>query len=653
MNIKRTPLRILTALIACLLLAPVFSAGALALSRSDPFLYADLSRADFQFDYTPIANAEYTLYVFSRDSESVHAQAELMENGETLLQGEGSGAIFSTWLASGATYTFRVHGSGNAVIEVARQALSRCFGDALAVEDPSSNGKMIARSFDAHWYSFEASDDGPLALTCVPDDKNLYLSALIFDENGTLISTFRTLPGGSCLYFLETQAGSRYYLRVFSPNGNEGYYYLNLRRPQQGSQAVSFRSDMYELTAGGFLDLSAEIDGETALWTCSRPDLALVSQDGMLHILQPGLFEISAFGFENTASCIVEAGYVALEELSFDQDRLTLAAGDSTKLKLRFTPENASEHRVEYRVENPGVAEISGHGMLTGIAEGETTLHAFCGDCSASLRVTVTPAVPKYRALLIGEQNYPPSVNSIRTGSENSVNAIAAMLGTMENGGIAVQTACDLSKAELIAKIRTCFEKTSEQDVSLLYITCHGSYSGGMSFLELSDGSALSARDLERELRRIRGTVVVMVDCCGSGGIIGKASADSEFTKGVSDAFALPALSGSRYKVIASAGLDQDSFRIAFNENADTGVMATVFARALCDGAGWDIDRNRRSAMGADADFDGCVTAAELSEYMRARVDWYLNITSELSGTEYTQSVQAYPEGDPYILFKR
>ena len=54
--------------------------------------------------------------------------------------------------------------------------------------------------------------------------------------------------------------------------------------------------------------------------------------------------------------------------------------------------------------------------------------------------------------------------------------------------------------------------------------------------------------------------------------------------------------------------------------------MATVFARALCDGAGWDIDRNARGTMGADQDFNGSITLAELWQYTHSRVNWYLEI---------------------------
>ena len=81
--------------------------------------------------------------------------------------------------------------------------------------------------------------------------------------------------------------------------------------------------------------------------------------------------------------------------------------------------------------------------------------------------------------------------------------------------------------------------------------------------------------------------------------------------------------------------------------------MATVFARALCDGAGWDIDRGTPGTMGADINYDGRISLAELQDYITGRVNWYLNIASELTGTDYRQSIQVYPQGDPLVLFER
>ena len=71
-------------LLILVLIAPAASVGALALSGSDPMRLAELSRADYEFDYVPQANSNYSLYVFSADGGSVEAHAELLEDGTLL-----------------------------------------------------------------------------------------------------------------------------------------------------------------------------------------------------------------------------------------------------------------------------------------------------------------------------------------------------------------------------------------------------------------------------------------------------------------------------------------------------------------------------------------------------------------------------------------
>ena len=66
-----------------------------------------------------------------------------------------------------------------------------------------------------------------------------------------------------------------------------------------------------------------------------------------------------------------------------------------------------------------------------------------------------------------------------------------------------------------------------------------------MSFFELYDGSVIAARDLERELRKVPGTVVVIADCCGSGGLIGRASTLEDFNRGIVQVF-----SGNRGRAV-------------------------------------------------------------------------------------------------------
>lgn len=106
-------------------------------------------------------------------------------------------------------------------------------------------------------------------------------------------------------------------------------------------------------------------------------------------------------------------------------------------------------------------------------------------------------------------------------------------------------------------------------------------------------------------------------------------------------------------RCFTSAAADEDSYRLALNADAEFGVMATVFARALCDGAGWNIDLNARGTMGADTDYDGEITMNELRTYMQKRVNWYLVLAERLTGGSYRQSVSMYPESSALTLFRR
>ena len=652
---KRIFARAAFALLVLVLCAPAVWVGALALSGSDPLLHADLNRADFEFDYIPQANSEYALYLFSADGGAVHAWGEILQDGRAVASGEGAGEICSAWLAKDRVYTVRIHGSGNALIEMARVALSRCQGNPLRMEENQPFDKMIAHAYDAHWYAFEAADNGPMLLSCVPGD-DLKLQAMLFDESGACIFSFDSLDGGAAALRLETAPGEQYFIRVSAPEGGEGAYTLNLSRPDANVPPPAFDAASAVIAAGSEINLGAEAGAGALLWLSSDPSVARVSQDGVVLGLREGEAVITARGLNESAECAVAVEFVPLEGLEFAAEGMILSAGDDADLLLRFLPENASDTRVEFRVQDPSIVSVSRSGVLRALQPGETTVTVIGpGGLQDILPVTVTPAVRRYRALLVGEENYPFSENPKRSGSENSVAAVKALLETAEfgNGVYALRSESDLSRSELIAAIRHTFMSATAGDVSLLYITSHGFYAGGMSFLELSDGSVLSVRDLERELRNISGTVVVMIDACASGGAIGAASDRAAFTKGVTAEFAASGLQGGKYRVLASAGLDEDSFRLAFNEEAASGVMATAFARALCDGGGWDMDRGVRSTMGADADYDGRVTLAEMQIYLQERVAWYLQLASDLTGEDYRQSVQVYPQGDPLVLLER
>ena len=643
-------------LLVLVLCAPIAPVGALALSGSDGLLPADLDSGIFEFDYVPMANSEYALFLFSDGPGDASASAEIIEDGEIIASGEGRGRLCSAWLAAGQSYHVRVRGSGKAILEMARSALSRSWDQPLVLAENEPYEKMIARAGDAHWYAFTAQQSASMLISCVPAE-DMRMEAKLFDADGACIAQLDPLGNGAALR-LETIAGESYVLRISAPDGGEGGYAVTLHRPDEQDPTVpAFDAASIVIPAGGRADLAGEAGEAALVWVSENPGIARVLQDGSLLGVSPGETTVIAHGMDGFASLAVRVEFVPVEAVSFIGGDLNLSAGDDNDLHISILPENASDSRLRFEIADPSVAAVSRSGVVRALKPGSTEITVFSvdGDHSDTITLHVSEAARRYRALIVGEENYPLSADKAREGAEASAGAVKSLLGTVEfeNAAYMVRTGMDLSRAELIAAIRQTFQGASEKDISLLYITSHGYYSGGMSFLELSDGSVLSARDLERELRRIPGTVAVIIDACASGGFIGAASDRAAFADGIAAPFASAGIRGGKYRVIASAALDEDSYRIALGDGQSPGRMTTVLARALCDGAGWDIDRNARSAMDADSNYDGSITLAELQIYLKRRVSWYMDMVSDLTGEDYRQSVQVYPDGDPLVLFER
>ena len=228
---------------------------------------------------------------------------------------------------------------------------------------------------------------------------------------------------------------------------------------------------------------------------------------------------------------------------------------------------------------------------------------------------------------------------------------------TQENGRSVLRTEL-LPNRELTAARQTLVELLNLMDAQSYY-TDAAAWSAQFAVaapdkrltIIAPDGSVLSASDLEKELRAIPGEIILLADCCGSGGLLGAASDQEKMIDGVTSVFqgaiGKTSLGTSKYHVLASALLDQDSHRISFS-GADENDMATVFARAVCDALGWSMDRSAQSAMNADSDYDGEVTFDELYRYVSRRIKWYLSLAGE-----YAQNAVAGAEGDEFVVFAR
>lgn len=655
---RRILLLVLVWLIAPGLLSGALGAPADAAALGGAMVRLELSDEVQELVYTPAVNSLYGVYLLP-ETDGTHGCIQIDLDGETVANGEGTLGVVSLRMTAGAEYRLKLTGEGAVWLEVTREALSRSFSMPLELNDGDGYSKLIAREGDGHWYAMTAEADGAAMLICAPETAGLRMQGMLFSAEGRFLAEAETLASGTAVLSTLFESGQTYYLRLSGYADGMGKYTLSCMRSANTAMPESVRLSANELSIDGFTSepLSAEVypsDACPLLYLDSAlPRVAQGWDTGFVEGRSEGLTLITAYAFGGARStCRVSVSAVQLEKLLPSATSISLTEGESYALTMTLLPANTTQRRLSYASSDEDILTVDKKGVLTAVREGEAEVivSAADGSVSAAVSVQVKPAEPKYRALLVGEQEYASTVETVRTGSVKSVESVQSLLNSasFDGGSYSVSTLMDAPRDDVLAAIRQTFADAREDDTSLLYITCHGFYTAGMTFFLMADGSVLSASDLERELRAIPGQIVLLVDCCGSGGVLGEFSTSDDILRGVTHVFSgavgAATVRGSKYSVIVSAYLDQDSHRISFGEND----MATVFARALCDAAGWNMDRNAPSAMKADVNYDAHITLDELGTYLTRRVAWYLDLAGD-----YAQTVAVYPTNAPTLLFAR
>ncbi|MBQ3425459.1 MAG: Ig-like domain-containing protein [Clostridia bacterium] len=598
-------------------------------------------------------------------------RVELWRGSGRIAEGTGSLPALSVRLAAGAEYELRMEGGGRWRLEVARHALSRCFSLPKLLDSRGDTySKAFARPGDAHWYALEAAGGEPVALVAVPAQEGIRVSGTLFDDAGRPLAEASTTDGGACIMDFSPEPGRRYCVRLTASAGATGLYRLRLSRPQTslGHQEIGLSRSTLVLMGRQSRQLRAETASgdpvDVLCWESSNPSVASVDESGTVSGLEPGTAWISAFAVGGKSDrCRVNVRRVAVEGVALLTERMTLSVGDDAAVECEIQPVNASDLRLRYDARPEGVVAVDAQGVLVGLREGTAvvTVRSVDGGRSDEMTVTVSAAPRRLRALLVGEQNYVSSVGSVRRGSVNSVMGLRSMLEgqAVEGAGYQVSVLLDASRDEVLTGIDAAFSQAESRDLSLFYLTCHGYYEAGLTCFQMADGSVLSSAELAERLRAVKGDVAVVIDCCGSGGVIGRASGTGDILKGIDRVYqgltGPSVITGSRFHVLASAALEQDSYRVSFSSEGGEADMSTVFARALCEAGGWNIDRASSGPLRADLDHDGQVTLYELHTYMARRVMWYLELSGSLSGSSrrFVQSVQVWPEGDGLVLFEK
>ena len=309
-----------------------------------------------------------------------------------------------------------------------------------------------------------------------------------------------------------------------------------------------------------------------------------------------------------------------------------------------------------------------------------------------SLKVTHQKSIPPrsenlsktvYRAVLIGECIYDPDYYDPKYSlddpspnlyfSYNDLKAMQRMLNGLNYSSVVTRK--DANRSQVLSAIRYGFAGADENDVSLFYYTGHGyqdasgTYAGAF---DLVDGSALLIAELANALKDIPGTVVVLLDSCGSGAAIhdetdfssmsspvGSSSSGSttyrssfdpdRFNQQIINIFAAAdkapgaktsELSTGKFRVITASQIGESSTELATSK-----YQGGAFTVGIVEGAGFSYNSSTHTAaMPADKNSDRKITLGEAYSYAAARVRKL---------TDGEQHVQRYPVGSKFVIYYR
>lgn len=160
------------------------------------------------------------------------------------------------------------------------------------------------------------------------------------------------------------------------------------------TEATLERDATLQLTATVTPD---DADDRTVTWSSADSGIARVDGAGLVTAVSVGTTTITATtgdGTGLTASCTVTVTPKTVQSITMDEEALNLERGETTRLTVIVTPQDADDVSVTWYSNNSGVATVDDGGRVTAIEVGTAVITATTNDgsgLSAKCTVTVTP----------------------------------------------------------------------------------------------------------------------------------------------------------------------------------------------------------------------------------------------------------------------
>ena len=358
--------------------------------------------------------------------------------------------------------------------------------------------------------------------------------------------------------------------------------------------------------------------------------------------------------------------------VTFDKSELALKVGQAEALTATVLPEG-TEQRVAWSTSNASVAAVTQSGVVTARKKGTARITAkTINGKTVSCKVVVsagTIAPVKYRALCIGtgigEKNdtklFPADArefaNMLRLNSFDGAQMSVKLLANPP------------TKAAAMTGIRNAFKGSTENDVNYLYLMTHGAPPTDSEYslmIGSKKGQTITSKELRQLLDKIPGKMVLIIDSCFSGDVIGKNAAPANWTNGFVNSFTAGSavtksgeMKAEKYKVICGSTRAQQSW-VKF-EPSDLNGAYSLSGSVVAMGAGWNYQnqpkvRPHKTEMLADKNGDGRVTLAETYVFADPLIkkfyaDWGI-AGVDTPGATPTQ-ICVWPENDDFPIFSR
>ena len=130
-------------------------------------------------------------------------------------------------------------------------------------------------------------------------------------------------------------------------------------------------------------------DNISVTWASEDPNIATVSQEGLVTAVSDGTTNIKAIVGNLEAVYAITVQEIKLESITI-KEATTIHRGETETLEVIYNPETTTDDKtVKWESSDPTIATVDGNGTVTALVSGQTNITAIVGNHKATCTVTV------------------------------------------------------------------------------------------------------------------------------------------------------------------------------------------------------------------------------------------------------------------------